>query len=233
MTADLEHGCRTLASRVQGDLRLLRSLRWSGKFVANIGPCSLRCLIPWEPPEPPAAPSVSNTPVCGTWSDSTSNKLQVGHQMHWCGLGCVVFFFFFFMSDKWKEHCVTNACRIVSTVMLSVVGGVSLLWWWVFLKLLVLNALCDGRTQLSVYCPCYTAGAALRDWLYVWFQCVCAFWLSSASIFSPLRTKIMALSCEVTLSRLTAVLLLLVESCSSFNPCVFLIGLIFRKKAKE
>lgn len=142
--------------------------RWSGRFVASISPYSFGCLIPWEPPEPPAASSVSNTPVCGTWSDPASNKLEVGHQMHWCGLGCVVFLFFFSIGDKWKEHCVTSACRIVRTVMLSVVGGVSLPWWCVFLKLLVLNARCGAHTQLAGYHLRYTARAAPRDWLCVW-----------------------------------------------------------------
>lgn len=35
---------------------------------------------------------------------------------------------FFCISDKWKEGCVSDACRNVNAVMLPVVGGILLLW---------------------------------------------------------------------------------------------------------
>lgn len=43
--------------------------------------------------------------------------------MHSFGLGWI-----FCISDKWKEDCVSDACRNVNAVLLPVVGGILLLW---------------------------------------------------------------------------------------------------------
>lgn len=62
-------------------------------------------------------------PHYGIWSHLTLNELQGECQMHSLGLGWI-----FCISDKWKEDCVSDACRNVNAVMLPVVGGILLLW---------------------------------------------------------------------------------------------------------
>lgn len=166
MAADLEHRRGTLASRVQGDLHLLRSM--IREVCCKYQPLLIRVLNPMRAPWAPS--SIFCVEHSSLW-----NLVRSSFEQAWSGTPdalmwirvCGVFFFFS-IGDKWKEHCVTSACRIVRTVMLSVVGGVSLPWWCVFLKLLVLNALCGAHTQLAVYHLRYTARAAPRDWLCVW-----------------------------------------------------------------
>lgn len=123
-------GCWCKTQLYTSCVHLLRSSCYPWKYKKlgiKIGPQSFRWLFVQEPFELSAVASLSHL-----WN-------LVLYNFEWASRGMPDAFIwirvdFFCISDKWKEGCVSDACRNVNAVMLPVVGGILLLWWSVFLN---------------------------------------------------------------------------------------------------